>query len=329
MNFKKHMLLVAGGGAAAVLFVIALIFLIKSSGHYSQVTDSLDKSERELERLQNRDPFPSADNIDLENENSAVLRDQYLDLRQRLSTFQFNLQSMEPAQFSELYGNTRRELLQEALEAGIIVPDNFTFGFDRYAQGSPPASDHVERLNVQLQMVEALCELIYETDVMEIQNIKRTVFETSQNENRDESQRTDRRRSVRGRAPAGDDAGQKESLEAFVDDQQIFTAESFTIELKTRESALWDLMNKVAASPLLISFNDVHINNGKQKQNYSKKLTPEQPAPAADVRLQEKPAVKPPPLSREERVIAGREDLQVTLDVNIFRFLENGEKEKK
>ena len=319
------MVLVVGGGISLVLLVIALVVLLKFRGTYERVNAELQDNTARLNTLKQRDPFPSAENVSVVQTNREQLDNFFAEIYERLSKDQIEPRQLESAEFPLLLEKTIQKLIKHANEVNIPLPQRFAFGFDRYAMGALPQANDIPRLVVQLKMIEELCGMLYKSKVSDLSTLTREVFEQGgavETSGSDEQVRGGRRR---GGSPQDAMQGQKSGT-VQQDESGLFIRERFTLNFRCKDSVVWEVLNEMARSRFFIVVERVELDNVVQDP---KKLASIKTAPQAAA-LGMAPAVAgltgkggaeiKPPASRDERIVAGRELVNVSLTVDVYRF---------
>ena len=334
MNLKQHMVLIVGGVISLLLMIAALIFLFKFQGQYQQVKQDLENSQRQLEALQSRDPYPSKENVALLSENAEEREGFFNTLLDNLRKGQIEGQVMEAARFGTVLETTIRQLHRLSHEAGITLPDQFAFGFDRLYKGALASSEDIPRLYAQLMTTEKFSKLIIDSGIKEVVSAERERFDEEKEE---EVVEVDTRRSSRrGRSTPAARRGRRGEAQASPapaakkeEMSDLYRKESLTLTLITREDGLWKLLDTLATSDLFAVVTSVELE--------SEPPVPAKPPDAQDPNTRqvgtggmpeglgmgaaETPVEIEPP-SRDERVVAGRERVKVTLGVDVVHFPE-------
>ena len=312
MNWRKHMVLVVGGGLALLLLVLALVMLLRARGEFARVNEELANAVGKLESLTRRAPFPSQANIDVLDGNLASIRDAAGDLHDTLVKGQVAPDAIEAAQFAPLLEHSSKRLLARAAELGIVMPEGFSLGLDRYAAGELPSSQAIPRLVIQLKTMEALAQLLFQARVHTLVGMEREPFEfAAAPEQADFS--TVRRRS----------AVQEPTAARRADDipkpaeNPLYEVERITVSLLARDAAVWDVLNLLAASPLVAAVVDIQLANDQ-----ADRLGKAEPPAAIDA--DKTPAGLPTRYpTHDERIVAGRELVRATLVVDVYRFVQD------
>lgn len=184
---KNQLILAIGGGVSAVLVVgsAALAFLGLSG--VGEARSARDREFKKLENYYRADPFPSDANIETVRANHEDAETWIDALAEALSVGTndwakgVNLRRASPGEFSSMREETIQALYDAAPvgEDGTkIVPDSFSFGFERYATGDPAQPPHVRRLIRQLRLTDQLVRHLYRAGPQRVEAVGRVVFET-------------------------------------------------------------------------------------------------------------------------------------------------------
>ncbi len=327
--FRKYMVLVVGGAIALVLVILVSALMFKFSSEYARVQSDLQTLSATLDRLHHRDPFPAEDNVARVRENLDELEEYLGTLLGALSMRQVQGEDMERAAFPAEIERTGRRLRAAAAEHEIGLADGLAFGFERYAAGNLPMQEHVSRLVVQLRTIETLCSLLFNAGISELVGVEREVFdvERTQAELMDPASM---RRS--GRAPAVV-AAPATTIEAE-GVEGLYTKERYTLTFFASDQALRDALNSMIRSPMLIIIRHLELRNEMglggvtasarlaarlQPRDAARPTMPRQPDAARDAA---------PSLLRDDRLVAGRERVRVTMIVDVYRFVYDEEVEE-
>lgn len=336
MNLRRHMGLVIGLGVALVLFLAAAGFLFRYQMAYKKVKKDLDRQERRLQGLMAEKPFPSEANIKGMQEKLEVLSDFESDYLAALREGQPVPVDIEAAEFPSMLEKSVRELVNLA-EGHVILPERFAFGFRRYFEGALPSQDDIERLVVQLKMMDRLTRVLFAAGIDEIREIERDVFEE------DDKQAQNNAADLRRTARRGSRQTDRKDETANEDEKQngLYQKESFSITFTARESSFWDVMDEMVGSDLFVIVKKVTLEGSRPdlaaaRQNVLQLLAEREAArmqgaapgggrganPGSEkegfAKYTGRRNVRWP--THEERVVAGREDVVVKLDLDVYRF---------
>lgn len=327
MSWKKQKGWWASMGVALVALAGAVVLLLRWQRVYTRVNGELEAQAARLRQLQQRDPFPSETNVERAQQNLAALQTFFSNQTAALRAHQVTPAKMERAEFQFLLERTVRGLRERAAAPGATVklPERFGFGFDRYLLGDLPAPEDIPRLVVQLRIVERLCRLLFEARVSELLEIKRAMFEKPRGPSREVEAETGRRL----RRVAESAAPPEEEPIPEVEEGGLLSRERFEIRFTASEAAVWELLQKLATDKTfalvaeleLKSVSDVKAAVASPSQTAGSGPTP-QVAPSVPGPWPVGPAalVAPRPKTHDERVVAGRERVQVRMVVDVYRF---------
>ena len=323
---RKHMPLLAGGLVVLLLAVGLLFWMFGAQGHYAESFSKLTTAQNQLQRLTSRNPFPSAGNVQAMGKQLETYQE-YLDgLKAEMRKGQRVAEPVTRDRFRQLLEETLRQLVNGAREKGVVLPANFAFGFQRYAEGVLPAEEEMNRLVDQLYSVKALCEILYAAGINELVAVERTTFEKDAQAAPVEEEYG--RRSARGRAEAPVAAP---SVELEKDPLGLYTREHYVLTYKAQDAANWRVLDRLAKGAPFVVATQVEIVNSARPAVLAPKA--ETPAPAAPQPTStagwQAPGSAAPVgapeaevLPRELRVVAGQEWPTVRLEVDFYRFVE-------
>ncbi len=312
-----------GGVILALAMAVAAVVLVQIFRGYRTVERELAIQRQKLEALNRRDPFPSIENVKMERNNVALMKGLLDDLIARLSKEQAKPLNIEPADFSPLLERTVNELGDKAGMAKVVLPERFAFGFDRYFAGALPRSEDIPRLTIQLEEIRRICMMMFESQIAEILSVKREEFEPHV--------------GASGVAQAGIWRGRRapESREESPERRSegasghllmggLVARERFEVTFKSRESALWDLLDRLVRSGMFVVAVVPEMRNEKIVESGAG-LTRVKAAGGRrrfpwEKRGESEGRSKTGVLSRDERIVAGREEVVTRLVLDVYRF---------
>jgi hypothetical protein len=324
---RKHMPLLAGGLVVLLLVAGLFFWLFGAQGHYAESFSKLQSSQNQLQRLTDRTPFPASGNVQAMDKRLEVYREYLEGLKAAMKRGQRRAEPVTRDRFRQLLEETLRQLGNGAREKGVLLPANFAFGFQRYAEGVLPAEDELGRLVDQLYSVKTLCGILYEAGIGELVAVERTTFEKDAQAAPVEEEYG--RRSARGRA---EPAVAAPRVELEVDPLGLYTREHYVLSFKAQDAANWRVLDRLAKAAPFVVVTQLEIVN------------PARPAVVLPPKAEAPPAAAPKPTSaagwqapgsatplaaeqpeilpRELRIAAGQEWPSVRLEVDYYRFVE-------
>lgn len=316
MNWRKNIILIVGGGIALLLLIVAFVFFFKSKREYGRLNNELGQAMSRLETLTRRSPYPSAENIKQVDANLESLKNAVGVLQETLQRGQVVAEKIEPADFASLLERVSKRLHRSAVEAGVTLPDRFTLGLARYAAGEQPAREAIPRLVVQLKDLEVICQTLLQSHIQSIVSVDREAFEggAAAQAQPDDSAGLRRRRVT-------EDSQSPTVAIAYMPmpaSNTLYEVERFNVTFQGRDAAVWEALNQLAKSPLLITVVDVQLSNlASDKLGIAVPVSPlnaDKNSPTFNPALARYP-------SHDERIIAGREMVQATFVLDVYRLV--------
>ena len=145
----------------------------RSMTRYHETLDAYGQAVRRLHVLQNRSPFPNAENL----EKSRLLTEQYKSgfesLRAQVAQMQVPIDpGVQPQKFQDDLRAAVNQILERAAAAGVELPKGFYLGFGQYANSLP--NEHVApALAQQLVIIEKLITNLIDLKVQSIDSLNR------------------------------------------------------------------------------------------------------------------------------------------------------------
>ncbi len=156
-------------------------------GKLESVKHDLDEKRTTLEEMRGSKPYPSQENADLLRKDRERLTKQYEALRAAVSKSEVKVpDDLSPIMFQRLLYQMWDSWQQSAANAGVKLPEKFTFGFSRYLTTTPctdvKGDDKVcaRRLRLlmkELLVVEKVTDLLIRNRVEDIHAIRRAEVE--------------------------------------------------------------------------------------------------------------------------------------------------------
>ena len=323
---RKHMPLLVGGLVVLLLVVGLFVWMFGAQGHYADGFAKLSTAQNQLQRLTARNPFPSAGNVQAMGQQLETYREYLAGLKAEMRKGQRVAEPVTRDRFRQLLEDTLRQLGNGAREKGVLLPANFAFGFQRYAEGVLPAEEEMGRLVDQLYSVKSLCEILYAAGINELVAVERTTFEKDAQAAPVEEEYG--RRSARGRAEAPVAAA---SVELEKDPLGLYTREHYVLTYKAQDAANWRVLDRLAKGAPFVVVTQVEIVNAARPAVLAPKTDAAAPAApqATSTAGWQAPGSAAPVggpeaevLPRELRVVAGQEWPTVRLEVDFYRFVE-------
>lgn len=324
MLSRRKILIVTLFIVIGLLFLGAVGLVIRGFMAKRDVEVQLEAKWADLDRLYHRNPFPSDLNLKVEQKNLDVINDEMRGLLTAMGQGQIESVNQSPPKFMAQFWETRTELKAQARSTGVALTggDDFDFGFSRHMAGNLPAPQDVPRLTQQLRIVQALCGVLYNARITELKGVGREEFEVDA-----AGGPTSRAAPAAGRRNQGAQASLNMTRvnAGLIPEGRLFGKWRFVLVFSARESALLNVLNGLARSPVFAVVTRVEVIGDD-------KLFQKQADPNArrDKRAGDA-VVKGPSISKEglsnvprdQRVVCGQNvaPLVVRLDLDVLQFV--------
>ncbi len=325
MNFRKNKTLIIGLGTSVVLLCLSLFFLVSNRSSFNESRDSLMSSKNRLVTLNNRNPFPSDVNVGKTEDQLSLIKTNYEAVTTMLQDGQLVAEKIEPAQFALILEEAVRRIRGRAVSDNIVLPAEPGLGFKDYAAGKLPSNDPsvIERLVIQIKALEDIVNLLISAKVNSIDTLQREQFEVAAAQTNPEAETNVRNMRSFGREPVADTRSTAGGIPAAAT-SDLYTTERFTVEFTARESAVWEALNRLAGSKVTYVLVDLSMNSTASGLGKPVDLKSKVAAQAATARSGMPGVSSASPslesLSREERVVGGREPIKVRMVIDMYRF---------
>jgi hypothetical protein len=323
MQSRRNILIVALFVIIGLMFIAAGALVYRGFVDFYRVESEEQAKQAELERLYERNPFPSEANLSVERKNLDTLAEELANLLTVMGQGQIESVNQSPPKFMAQFWDARRELKAKAKDMGVTFAggDDFDFGFGRHLAGNLPAPQDVPRLTQQLKITQALCEVLYGARISELRGIGREEFEVEAVSGAGAKPVAT---GSRGRAVAAAVSLNTVSATAgLIPDGKLYGNWHFVLVFTAKESALIGVLNGLARSPVFsvvtrldIDSNDTLFDRSGEGSRAARRAGAETAA-AKPVEV-----VKEVSVPRDQRVVCGRESpLTVRLELDVFQFV--------
>jgi hypothetical protein len=253
MKRQQITLLVCGVLLAAVC-AAAGWFLFTAVAAKNGAAEERSRAYAELQKIYQAKVFPNQENIGRVTEDQKTFEAWLANASNLVHKGDLQVAKKTPTSFKQTLQATVRALSDQpgALQGKMVAP-GFNFGFDQYLghSDSLPATEHVDRLAVQLAVVEKICTELSAAGILSLKTVAREVFETAKPEDaqKEESPRRRRRGDAGGAAP-------KAAQEA---DLPYYAKQRFTVEFQARPVAFIDALNRLAKIDLFTVVAEANV----------------------------------------------------------------------
>lgn len=167
-KFMASVAAVLCGGGALLCFLI-----YHSWARYSEALESHQRQSASLAQLKGMVPYPDAENLAKFKEQQELLLKNISGLKSELLAMQVPVESLKPEEFQDRLRASVSAIVAKADAQKIAIADKpkFYLGFGQF-QVAPPKAEETGSLAVQLKAIERLMELLIESRVEELSELK-------------------------------------------------------------------------------------------------------------------------------------------------------------
>ncbi len=317
---KLHqIILVVCGVLMAAVCLGAGWFLFSAMLAKSAAASERNEKYDELRGIYNAKVFPSKENIVRVSEDQKVLEAWLVTASNVVHKGDLQVDQKTPTGFKQALQTTVRKLsAQPGAINGKVVAAGFNFGFDKYlgSSDSLPASEHVERLNQQLTIIELLCKELYAANILSLATVTRETFDEVGADQKPQEETGGRRSKRNANKPSAQSV--PSPLAAGGKQNEFFTKQRFTFEFNARPPAFIDALNRLAAMDLFVVVAETEFRKtddvlGKRAAAKQKKAGVKEDAAVVD----------PATLTHIERIVTDPElepPVSVKLDIDVYSF---------
>lgn len=241
MNWIKSNPFLTGFIVVVILITGVLgYFLSNAYTSYAAVSEEYDTQVGKLQQLQNRVPFPNAEN---NTAFTALLEEyavEYNSLLGELTTKQIPLEAISPQAFQDRLRAVVSEVQAAAEAKNVVLPEDFYLGFDQY-QGTLPSDAAAGPLARQMAAIKSIVDRLIEFRVAEITSIERKPLPQE-----------------RGGTPP---PNRKQPAASKVEAPQISAAFPFEISFVTEQGRLRQVLNAAVSSEHFFIIRNLSVVN--------------------------------------------------------------------
>lgn len=174
MNWLKENPFVSGLIAVTVVATGALVFLLtQSMTRFQETSDAYTQAVQKLHSLQNKAPFPNAENLEKTKQLEAQYKKELTELREYLHKMEVPIvPGVSPQAFQDDLRAAVNRIAEKAEAAGVTLPKDFYLGFFQY-KDSPPSNTAAPALARQLKIIDKLVSDLISFKVQSIDYLER------------------------------------------------------------------------------------------------------------------------------------------------------------
>lgn len=174
MNWRNPFLITYLSVTVAGTAILGYL-LYSGYSHYAETAANYEDAVLKLRKLQNRIPFPSAENNDKYVEFTKEYRAEYDKLLAKVGTMQKSVEDITPQAFQDLLRANVSQVEAAAKENGVALAPEFYLGFDQY-RGTLPPDSAAGPLARELAAIRLIVDDLILLKTQEISGIKRDLL---------------------------------------------------------------------------------------------------------------------------------------------------------
>lgn len=306
MQSKRKIWIIVSGVLLLLLLLGAAALVVRGFLQFSEVSGSLAASKSSLQSLYDQKPFPSKDNLMIEQDNIRVIKQEVADLQCAMGAGQIEPLGQSPAKFITQFWETRNRLLSRAGVAAIKVDKQFDFGFGRHMKGDLPAPQDVPRLTQQLKIVEGICNILYASKISALSALARQEFETGVASTPVPAKPV--------AATAIDIRNTQDPEAGKIPAGQQYGRWHFVVRFTGTEQSVLAAVNGFANNAVFIVVTRMNLDGNE-------KIFGKRPTALAKTTEDPEGTAKEQPKTRDYRVVCGRDSmLDATVELDVYQF---------
>lgn len=172
---KKNLFFALGGLVALILMVLAIFYVLQSTKASAEVQEEINAQVAELQRLHEKEPFPSDENIALAKQEQQKVNEMLAESK----AFFAPVSGFKPTDnhgFQELLGTTIFDLQKQASQIGVTLPAQYAFSFAGQKNALQLSPTSIEPWLGQLAEIRAICGILFQAKINELYGIQRVAI---------------------------------------------------------------------------------------------------------------------------------------------------------
>jgi hypothetical protein len=159
--FKNNPFLAAVLVVAALVLVAGFYLLTAEAARLDEEQSLFDQKKSQLQQLERNKPFPNQANVQATRKEAEEAASLLRDLAKELAVAPV---TATPQAFQDELAGLVKGFTEKAAAKKVALPDNFYLGFEQYETQLPPA-DIVSRLSLQLRSINAVANVLLDSQV--------------------------------------------------------------------------------------------------------------------------------------------------------------------
>lgn len=169
---QKNLMLVLGGLVGLVLLAGSAFFLYSQYSREGTINTALEEKRAEWNRLIGLNPFPDEKNIKAVKDDTAEVDKLSTELKARISPVSIPALP-DTLSLKLLIETTISDLRKEAEAAGVTLPQNYAFTFQKLREMPQFESNAIPRIAEQVQEISILSRVLFDAKVHTVDTFKR------------------------------------------------------------------------------------------------------------------------------------------------------------
>ncbi|GEM_PF-1067773 len=273
MNWKRYQALIISGVLSLILLLAALFWMRSSMQKARDLDMEIQSLTGEQSRLTGQDLYPSSETV----QSLQASKDALQERRDKWILALVDGQAEAPRLNRSVFGDHVKSLVERLRakakastkggENGVILRDR-SFGLQDYLEGTLPESTEIPRLVLEMELMEASLNILFDHGISELVDIELTTPEEEAEEN------------AAGNNPAGGMFGSalpglgarpqfgvqteeadKGLSEAEIKRDELFSYVDVSMTFRAYEDSLKDILNRVAATPHQVVMRGLEFSN--------------------------------------------------------------------
>lgn len=316
---RQVITLIVGGALLAVVSVAAAWFLFNAVVAKNTAERERNEDYESLQGIYRGKVFPNQENIEQLGKDREALSNWVESATSLLNKGRLKVEKKSPTGFKqELQATVRRLSQQPGIVHGKVVASEFYFGFDQYLgqSDSLPSAENVDRLAVQLAIIERICEELYAAKILELKRVTREVFDSNQGDGTEQQDESSRRRRRDRSAPTPTVV----SGAGAAAESEYYQTQRFAFEFAARPAGFIEVLNRLARMDLFCSVEALRMEKASDSlKDYATKKSGTRPGTGSEAAVEVDLAKK----SHSERIVTNPElepPVNVRLDIVVYSF---------
>ncbi len=285
-------------------------FIYKGRSDFNELTANFERTEKQVNRLQNGQLFPNESNLEEKRERVTAYAGAVDKLKAKMLEGQAPLkEDLQEQDFRQIMNNESEAIVALAAKAKLILPEDFAFGLDAYKQGKPFRAGAISRLEWQLNAAKEFIKIAADSDIDSIDEFNRDEFK----EENEPTESKEGNGSPKGKSSNSNK--NKSSVNPMAEADKVMETYRFTTEITGSYESLTAFLNGLAANKnSFLWVRKVRIENENQKSPRVGEISLPVPVPGSV------PDDKGKTAEIDAAVLFGNEKMRARIVIDAVRF---------